>query len=382
MAVAMMEEEEENPVLHDFLGPTPVAGGRRGGGGASSSGAGGPVSGGSELGSEIQMEKNFEGMHSHRFDTDGRLSGRKRSNSDSSFMDLTREHMLNMASSSCESSRHVKVFEKETLIARQRRPHVDDIPHSIQPPRMTSSSSHPFINSRMDSISSKWDHPLPPMNPVHMPHHPSRFSQLSPYGDKSSSYAYRDSCMGATLVTPPAADEGSRTGIKGSQILDIVKPCTENADRNSTGALCNSNRARSTLQGTEMDFSNTPSRNNLTTATRQMTIFYAGQAHVFDDVHPNKADIIMALAGSNGGSWSTTLSPKPTSLSPLNEAKVLASQNDISTSKLFSQNTHTKLSIPGNSSHDHVPRVSVGDSPKQTNEGQTSRPVEDARHVT
>nr|GMD53151.1 protein TIFY 8 [Ipomoea batatas]GMD53152.1 protein TIFY 8 [Ipomoea batatas] len=41
-----------------------------------------------------------------------------------------------------------------------------------------------------------------------------------------------------------------------------------------------------------------------------MTIFYGGQAHVFDDVQPNKADIIMALAGSNGGSWSTTYAPK------------------------------------------------------------------------
>lgn len=65
-----------------------------------------------------------------------------------------------------------------------------------------------------------------------------------------------------------------------------------------------------------------------------MTIFYGGQAHVFDDVHPNKvillslclntfifklymnanvslqADVIMALAGSSGGSWSTDLSHK------------------------------------------------------------------------
>jgi hypothetical protein len=44
-----------------------------------------------------------------------------------------------------------------------------------------------------------------------------------------------------------------------------------------------------------------------------MTIFYGGQAHVFDDVHPNKADVIMALAGSSGGSWSTGLSHKPKS---------------------------------------------------------------------
>lgn len=72
----------------------------------------------------------------------------------------------------------------------------------------------------------------------------------------------------------------------------------------------------------------------MTSSTKQMTIFYGGQAHVFDDVHPNKvillslclntfifklymnanvslqADVIMALAGSSGGSWSTDLSHK------------------------------------------------------------------------
>jgi hypothetical protein len=30
------------------------------------------------------------------------------------------------------------------------------------------------------------------------------------------------------------------------------------------------------------------SQKGLTSASRQMTIFYGGQAHVFDDVHPNK----------------------------------------------------------------------------------------------
>ena len=30
------------------------------------------------------------------------------------------------------------------------------------------------------------------------------------------------------------------------------------------------------------------SRQGLASAGRQMTIFYGGQAHVFDDVHPNK----------------------------------------------------------------------------------------------
>jgi hypothetical protein len=37
-----------------------------------------------------------------------------------------------------------------------------------------------------------------------------------------------------------------------------------------------------------MRFGIDSSQHGLTPTTRQMTIFYGGQAHVFDDVHPNK----------------------------------------------------------------------------------------------
>ncbi|KAL9993685.1 putative TIFY/JAZ family protein [Helianthus debilis subsp. tardiflorus] len=36
---------------------------------------------------------------------------------------------------------------------------------------------------------------------------------------------------------------------------------------------------------------------------------------MFDDFHPNKADVIITLAGSNGGSWSTSFLPN-SSLKP------------------------------------------------------------------
>jgi len=50
--------------------------------------------------------------------------------------------------------------------------------------------------------------------------------------------------------------------------------------------------------------------------SRQLTIFYGGQAHVYDDIPPEKAQAIMALAGSNGRSWCTTYSPRPTASVP------------------------------------------------------------------
>ena len=41
-------------------------------------------------------------------------------------------------------------------------------------------------------------------------------------------------------------------------------------------------------------FSVSNSRHNLAYPSRQMTIFYAGQAHVFDDVHPNKVSSLLS----------------------------------------------------------------------------------------
>ncbi|KAG2249889.1 hypothetical protein Bca52824_089517 [Brassica carinata] len=94
------------------------------------------------------------------------------------------------------------------------------------------------------------------------------------------------------VVAQTAADEGSRTGMKCPRI---------------TSSLQCQTRVKSNVLPLQGD---TRNRKELTSSTKQMTIFYGGQAHVFDDVHPNKADVIMALAGSSGGSWSTDLSQK------------------------------------------------------------------------
>lgn len=93
------------------------------------------------------------------------------------------------------------------------------------------------------------------------------------------------------VVAQTAADEGSRTGMKGPRIM-------------SSFTMPNPSKVECFTP------SSTGNRKELTSSTKQMTIFYGGQAHVFDDVHPNKADVIMALAGSSGGSWSTDLSQK------------------------------------------------------------------------
>ncbi|XP_010437889.1 PREDICTED: protein TIFY 8 isoform X1 [Camelina sativa] len=118
--------------------------------------------------------------------------------------------------------------------------------------------------------------------------------QISHLLHQLSTSRFKDENVGPSVIVQTAADEGSRTGMKGPSIL-------------SPFTMPNRSKLESFAP------SSTESRKNVTSSTKQMTIFYGGQAHVFDDVQPNKADVIMALAGSSGGSWSTGLSHKPKS---------------------------------------------------------------------
>jgi len=79
-----------------------------------------------------------------------------------------------------------------------------------------------------------------------------------------------------------------------------------------------------------------------------LTIFYAGQAHVFDDIHPNKADAILALAGSNGRSWSTTYSPRPRSTlqSLATEGNVLSVEREKIGNRMTAINSSSGLDMP------------------------------------
>ncbi|KAL1210322.1 Protein TIFY 8 [Cardamine amara subsp. amara] len=121
---------------------------------------------------------------------------------------------------------------------------------------------------------------------------PRGVGQISHLLHQLSSSRFKDENMGPSVIAQTAADEGSRTGMKGPGIL-------------SSFTVPNPSKLECFAP------SSTGNRKDLASSTKQMTIFYGGQAHVFDDVHQNKADVIIALAGSNGGSWSTGLSHKP-----------------------------------------------------------------------
>lgn len=160
------------------------------------------------------------------------------------------------------------------------------------------------------TTTSKWV----PVNPVPALQYPSHAAQVAPFGYQTPPNRFsRDTnaVAGPSLISQAAADEGSRTGIKGSGVLRM-------SDRALSGVPLTAPKQNFGIQSSDPAESSNP-RHGVGSTGRQMTIFYNGQAHVFDDVHPSKADLIMALAGSNGGSWSTTYSPKST---PPNEGEM------------------------------------------------------------
>ncbi|KAI3822442.1 hypothetical protein L1987_10032 [Smallanthus sonchifolius] len=307
-------------ILHDFLGrgcapatkfaaAADVAGGSSpsasvsGGGGR----GGGLVSTTSDLGSERQTGTFFEGVpfFGHKTDLAGskiRYSGSKRSNSDTGFLLPSREGVPQLRPDYPETSHLMKML-RNVGAERPRWPHEDEPFMGMHQMRPTPSSSHMV----QPTNASKWERAVP-VNVGPVLQYPPRAGQVVPYGYQPVSNRFKDSNAGSPLISQSAADEGSRTGIKGSGILSSVNV-------SATVAEPSSSKLKSVIGSTEPGSTTPHPHQGSTSVSRQMTIFYGGQAHVFDDVHPNKADVIMTLAGSNGGSWSTSFLPN-SSLKP------------------------------------------------------------------
>lgn len=314
------------PMLYDFLGmkPSPdslpvvlapkpaVSEPSLASVGASSAGGAGrgPISSSSDLASERQVGNHLEGVpfYGTRGDVSGpeisnRLAGSKRSNSESGFMGHDYPENLHL----------MKILRNAAEGERSRRSNDDDMFCRMQQLRPTSASVmlQPSNISRIDTNVSRWER-TNPMNVGPAVQYPPRGSQLAPFTHQVPTNRFRDASAGPSILSQSAADEGSRTGIKGPGILNSINAIGGLSEKNSSALLPSGSKPKSGTVILDPE-SCTPSRQELTSPGRQMTIFYGGQAHVFDDVHPNKADVIMALAGSNGGSWSTTYSPKSTS---------------------------------------------------------------------
>ncbi|KAL8227024.1 hypothetical protein R6Q57_016856 [Mikania cordata] len=303
-------------ILHDFLGrecaPAAKFAASNDGAGCSSHSAsvsggggrgGGPVSTTSDLGSERQVGTLYEvvpffGQKTDIPGTNIRYSGSKRSHSDSGFIPPSRE---GIPRPDYPETSHLMKMLRNVGADRSRWPHEDE-------PFMGVHQMRPASSSHMvqPANSSKWERAIP-VNVGPVIQYPPRAGQGITYGNQPVSNRFKDSNAGLPLISQLAADEGSRTGIKGSGILNSVHVAGSVAEPSSS-------KLKSLISNSEPNPS-TPLPRGSSSVSRQMTIFYGGQAHVFDDVDPNKADVIMALAGSNGGSWSTSFLPN-SSLKP------------------------------------------------------------------
>ncbi|XVE98538.1 hypothetical protein REPUB_Repub03eG0114400 [Reevesia pubescens] len=318
--------------------------------GASSGGAGtghGPISSTSDLGSvERQVGNHLEGIpyYGPRSEISGpeisnRFVGSKRSNSDLAFM----------GHESLESLHLMKMLRNGAGGERPRRSNEDEVFLGMQSMRPSSASLilQPPSGSRLESNASKWERSVPMIGSAVQ--YPSRGGLFVPFVHQVSSNRFKDTNVGPSIISQAAADEGSRTGIKGPGILSSINVSGVPNEKNSSGVMPSGGRPKSGAHISDPESSVPPSRQGLTSASRQMTIFYAGQAHVFDDVHPNKADVIMALAGSNGGSWSTTYSPK-SAVRPVSENYTPSGEPETVGSMTFSQEFRGRITIAGNSS--------------------------------
>ncbi|KAM1200751.1 hypothetical protein ACFX2I_016989 [Malus domestica] len=371
-----LEEQQQgkHTIFHDFLGmkpgdspvvlapktstdcrlsePSPSASASLG---ASSGGGRGPISTTSDLGSERQAGNHLEGVpfYGPRSDISGpeisnRLLGSKRSNSDSTFMGSSRDGVPHMGPDHLERSHLMKMLRHGPGGERPRRSNDDEAVFATQPPRPTSGSLI-FQSPLGGRVDTKWERPTP-MNMGAAVQYPPRGGHFVPMVHQLPSNRFRDANASPNNISQSAADEGSRTGIKGPGILSSINAGSDAPERNSSGVLPSGSRQKSGTHIVESEPSN-PSQHGFISAGRQMTIFYGGQAHVFDDVHPNKADVIMALAGSNGGSWSTTYSLKP-NVRPGSESRMPSGEIETGTAinNALLRENRGRLSIPGNSS--------------------------------
>ncbi|CAI8599694.1 unnamed protein product [Vicia faba] len=344
-------QHDLKPLLRDFLGmkpsPSPSP--------SSAAPPPAPFSSTSDTASEKQVSNHLEGVPYYGPRTDfsateisNRLVGSKRSNSDSSFIGSSSRDAFQMGPDSFQNSHLMKVLRHVSGGERSRRPNDDEVLLGMQSMKPSSSSQifHPPTSSMIDA--NKWDRSIL-MNASPSMQNLPRGGQMTPFAHQLASNKIRDTNTGPSFISQFAADEGSRTGIKGPGILSSINTSATASDKVSSAVLLGGSRPKQLTNVIES--STPPSQHGLTPASRQMTIFYGGQAHVFDDVHPHKADVIMALAGSNGGSWSTAFSPK-SAAKLVNDSNLHSGENEagLVSNVPFPQELHGKLPVTGSSS--------------------------------
>ncbi|XP_047157034.1 protein TIFY 8-like [Vigna umbellata] len=261
----------------------------------------------SHLASEKQIGNHLEGVPFYGpksefcgIEIANRVVRKKRSNSDTTFIFSSRDS-FQMVPHSLQNSHSMKMLRNAATSDCLRRSNGDDVFLPMQSLKPTTSGSQILQTpTGTKSDANKLE------RSILMNFGP--FMQLAPLMDQRTSNKMGDTSAAPSFISQLAADEGSRTRIKGPGLFSSIN--TINAVTDKTSSMLGGSRAKPVTNIVDPESSTILNQRGSSSATCQMTIFYGGQAHVFDDVQPNKADVIMALAGSNGGSWTTAFSSK------------------------------------------------------------------------
>lgn len=129
---------------------------------------------------------------------------------------------------------------------RPRRSNDDEAVFATQPLRPTSASHifQPPLGGRVDTNISKWDRSTP-MNLGAAVQYPPRGGHFVPFVHQLPSNRFRDANASPANISQSAADEGSRTGIKGPGILSSINASSSAPERNSSGVLPSGSRQKS-----------------------------------------------------------------------------------------------------------------------------------------
>eukprot|EP00253_Pinus_taeda_P010800 PITA_10800 len=118
-----------------------------------------------------------------------------------------------------------KKRETSTSSLRESLQDTSESSRGIKPPRPTATcqtSTRPSMGANVDFMASKkWERPAF-MNSESAVYSPSRLTHLGSYQNKTSANLSRENTVVLALVSQTPADEGSRTGLKGSSLANLM----------------------------------------------------------------------------------------------------------------------------------------------------------------
>lgn len=118
---------------------------------------------------------------------------------------------------------------------RPRRPNDDAVLLGMQSMKPSSSQIfQPPTSTKIDA--NKWERSIL-MNVGPSMQHPPRGVQLAPFVHQMASSKIRDSNAGPSFISQSAADEGSRTGIKGPGILSSINAAATATEKTIPSAV-------------------------------------------------------------------------------------------------------------------------------------------------